>query len=79
MRVNLPRGDKKWKNTESSSRKRVDHRRGLRSNEGLSEGDKVKGEGYRETDQECWKRNSRDGGEGYSSENRLEGRRQQEK
>lgn len=55
LRVNLLRGDKKGENTESSSRKIVDHRMGLRSNEGLSEGDKVKGEGDRETDQELEK------------------------
>lgn len=52
LRVNLPKENSKGENTESSRRKKVDHRRGLRSNEGFTEGDKVKGEGDRETDQE---------------------------
>lgn len=64
----------------SSSRKRVNHRRGLRSNKSLSERDKVKDEGDREIDQESvGNRNSRDGAEGCSTENRLRGRLQQGK
>lgn len=58
----------------------MDHRKGLRSNESLSERDKIEDEGGRETDQESvGNRNSRDGGEGCSTENRLEGRLQQGK
>lgn len=51
LRVNLPRRDRKGESTASSSRKRVDHRRGLRSNQSLNERDK-EGDGDRETYQE---------------------------